>query len=968
MKTPGYTFPKRLFAGCGVALCLLVPALFVITLRAGAGSERPRPSKDEATGAGATAVSADALARGRWEELSPGNQIFPTRNVPIHISVLPNGKLLYWGRDKADLTSNNTPLPPPTPTPGSTPGPTPPPDGIPDWDEQGKSNTYVWDPLYPDEADISPSFLNTYMKKQNTTTNLFCSGHSFLQDGTLLAAGGHRRHFDQYKPQAEGVGDDALNLFDYRTGQWSLLRDSSGNQVRMPHGRWYPTSLTLSNGETVIMSGSYLDGTNVNTARYWLNTTPDIVGLNGSLRQSAYDDPVPGTSNIDGYVTATYPRIFLAPDGRVFYTLSSSFPDTYTRFLDTLSTPNAWSPTDDTTPEHYDGSGVMYAPGKVMVMGGRTSQFPGEPVSTADLYDTVGNPNWAGAASMAFKRNRMTGTLLPDGKVLAVGGTRCAGTNEVAYNIQGEDPATPPCAGGQVLTPELWTPPDAVHPAGAWAQMAPHKETRVYHSTSLLLPDGRVLVGGGGLPLAGGETAPDNTFCYGDPSTRPFSCRNSGHNTFEIFSPPYLFEQDASGGAVVEARRPVIVSAPDSIAYGQQFTVEVGDVNPASDIAQVVLLRLPSVTHGFDQDERRVTLASQPNAAGTGLTVTAPADGKACPPGPYMMFIIRNNGRGTPSVSKIIRAGSFSVDSSSASFNFEPVTPDPDKPAPLTGQIAVSAPAGQGWTATVNANASSWVTITSGASGTGGGLVTYTVASNTGARRRDGTISIKPAGRRFGGFEFTVYQAARFADVTYPPDPNSQAYNISRISARGVTIGCGDGSVYCPAEYVTRRRMALFLARTLGFKSVPANPSSPDVNSDPSNPTPVPNSSVFADISSTDQDLPAIDFIRRKGVTTGCAVSPLRYCPDNVVSRAEMAVFIIRAMGMVSASKPTAPATPTFVDVPTTHWAYPFVEEMVRRGITSGCGIDPDGNRHFCPASGVDRQQMATFLARAFKF
>jgi hypothetical protein len=131
---------------------------------------------------------------------------------------------------------------------------------------------------------------------------------------------------------------------------------------------------------------------------------------------------------------------------------------------------------------------------------------------------------------------------------------------------------------------------------------------RGYHSTALLLPDGRVL-------SAGGE--------------------QTGASA-EIYSPPYLFK-----GA-----RPTITSGPSSVRYGQVFSVATPD---AANISQVTWIRLGSVTHSFNQNQRLNHLQF---AQATGADITAPATNLA-PPGHYMLFLVNSNG--VPSVAKIIQ-------------------------------------------------------------------------------------------------------------------------------------------------------------------------------------------------------------------------------------------------------------------------------------------------------------------------
>lgn len=897
---------------------ILLPPLLIISIEF-RRSAVVAVERNLSTTPAVAAQASNPSVSGQW------SQVIPMTDVPIHISLLPNGKLLYWGRDKQEEPS-------PSPCPGPTPGPgaTPTPDPGRYYDVQDHCKTYLFDSLY---ADLGANVTNTIA---NSNTNLFCSGHSFLPDGRLFVAGGHKRPLACNNAGGEGYGDKELNVFDFKTKQWSSAEP-------MPNGRWYPFNLTLASGETIVVSGSYLNS----SGQLVKNTTPDIFGLNGVVRPSANDStfhPI--------FYKSNYPYIFLAPDGRVFQAYAQALDKT-SRFLN-LST-NTWTTAATTLNYHDQGTAVMYAPGKILLVGGANEVHDGrrlvyEPDNRAEVIDlNDANPGWTQVSSMNHPRLYPTAALLPDGKVFVAGGTRCRGPNNIFYDdpVKNDEDGDKSCVNGQVLTPEIWNPE-----FNTWTTMAPHAETRVYHTTVILLPDARVMVAGGGLPVAVGENGSDGQPCITENDFNKFRfgferCNNKGHKTAEIFSPPYLFDSATSDGKAV---RPAITSAPESLAYSQQFTVEVGNV-PRSDIKEVVLVRLPSVTHTFNQDQRRVILqkaddTQNPNA----LKVTLPDDANACPPGPYMMFLIRNNGRGTPSMAKMVRVGKLSLESTSQTFLPNDYAGDSES---LSGSIVINAPAGLHWNATIE-QGNDWIDLAQ-VTGTGPGTLNFNVSANTtGVRREPGRIRIKVQNEENTSHEFTVYQGGVFADITYPaivgaptpsptPVPMQFHADISKIFARGVTLGVGNNN-YGPSSNVTRLQMAIFLTRMLGVTDLPDAPQR------------------FADMPlpadpNAREGYRAVEYLARIGVTQGCGGG--LFCPNGEVTRAEMAVFIIRALGIHN--PPTPPPTP-FSDVPATYWAAPFIAEMQRLSISNGCG----GGK-FCPEAKVTREQMARFLRVAFR-
>lgn len=201
---------------------------------------------------------------------------------------------------------------------------------------------------------------------------------------------------------------------------------------------------------------------------------------------------------------------------------------------------------------------------------------------------------------MAYARAFSNSVVLPDGEVLVLGGQQ---------HPQPYDDT------GGVLSPELWNPA-----TGNFTVMAPETSPRDYHSVAILLPDGRVFSGGGGL--------------CGDGCT-------TNHPDGQIFSPPYLF--NANGTA---RQRPVITTAPVNATTGSTITVTTNSATPG-----FALIRMSAVTHSVNNDQRRIPLTPA-TVSGTTYTLKLPVSKGILLPGNYMLFAL--NAQGTPSVAKII--------------------------------------------------------------------------------------------------------------------------------------------------------------------------------------------------------------------------------------------------------------------------------------------------------------------------
>jgi hypothetical protein len=181
-----------------------------------------------------------------------------------------------------------------------------------------------------------------------------------------------------------------------------------------------------------------------------------------------------------------------------------------------------------------------------------------------------------------------------------------------------------------------------------------------------------------------------------------------------------------------------------------------------------------------------------------------------------------------------------------------------------------------------------------------------------------------------------------FADV---PPTHPAWSEIEAIQTAGITNGC-DASNFCPSTTLTRAEMAVFLVR--GIHGAAFTPPAP--------------TGVFADVPTTYWAAPWIEQLYSDGVTNGCDTNPLRFCPGSFVTRAEMAVFLLRARHGSSYSPPPASGT-VFADVPASYWAAPWIEQLYAEGVTNGCASSP---LRYCPVDSSSRAQMALFLARSF--
>jgi galactose oxidase len=392
----------------------------------GHGSESPRRS----VGNTIAGVVTPEMRQGHWGPVLT----FP--NAAIHTHVLPDGRLLMWGRRAR-------------PTPDFN---------------QHECTPFLWDPTDPTEP-ADPTTAKTVSTPQptladGTKVNLFCSGHAFLPDGRLLVAGGHLQ-------DTEGVNQ--ASIYDFAGGSGPGTWQAT---ALMNHGRWYPTATTLPDGSVLVLSGSFwITPDNKNAVN---NVTPQV--WSDGAWTSLSDFPDEKTLDL-------YPRLHVISDGRVFM----SGPQQDTWLLDTANG-GRW---EKTTASHTTVGQLDYAPAVmydfdkiIYIGGGGGADVP--PANEAEIIDLQKKPlAWQPTASMNFRRRQHNGTLLPDGTVLVTGGTRAAGPFPKGFNNL--DPDQP------VHVAELWDPA-----TGTWTELAAELVDRCYHSTAVLLPDATVLSAGGG--------------------------------------------------------------------------------------------------------------------------------------------------------------------------------------------------------------------------------------------------------------------------------------------------------------------------------------------------------------------------------------------------------------------------------------------------------------------------------------
>lgn len=497
-------------------------------------------------------LDSDPAREGRWEVLP-----FKSGVLAVHAALLPKGKVLFFAGSGSSAVRFVSP----------------------DFGNEAKGifTSVVWDPAVP-PGPGAPNFSHpaTLRTPNGKVFDFFCGGDAFLPDGRMLSAGG-TLDYNPFKGRAD------VAVFDPFTETWAFAK-------KMQHGRWYPTLIAMGDGRVLATTG--------------LNEAGNAHNQAVELYSAATDSWQPLHLPADFPGLPLYAHLFLMEDGRVFFSggrmddplqvepcvLNLSQNPIGLTFVPDLLDPVL----------RNQSASVLLPPAqdqKVLIMGGG-------PVGKPDKTDATGmvsivdlkkpHPDYVAAEPMLLPRLHLNAVLLPDRTVFVTGGSLKQEDKPLA-RLQSEtyDPAT-----------------------GQWQLMATSTIPRLYHSTALLLPDGRVVTAGGN-PEGGHSVAWEPP----DPEEEM---------RLEVFSPPYLFK----------GPRPTIGTVITEWNYGQQVSVPTPQ---AAQIRWAQLVKGGVTTHSFNCEQRLVDLPIAARAA-TSLGVSVPGNRNLAPPGWYMLFIVDTDG------------------------------------------------------------------------------------------------------------------------------------------------------------------------------------------------------------------------------------------------------------------------------------------------------------------------------------
>jgi Domain of unknown function (DUF1929) len=528
-------------------------------------------------------IAASATAAERLDEVGRWRGSFDIPVFAINGAMLPTGKVLWFAYPNS-------------------------PDYGPGIQHGGRA--YLWDPSKGTGQDAFKAVPPPIDPARGLPVNLFCAGISFLADGQVLVTGGNLR----YPAETAGGKYAGLNhvyTFDPRSERWTRQPD-------MNHGRWYPSQLLMPDGRTFIMGGFDEGGFAVKNEDLELFTPAAKRGGVGSISllgpAGVLGDP--GQPPVGDY----YPHLFWMPSGRALvagpYTNDSWWLDPG------RGAAFSWTDISNFPSSRVWGSAVLVPGGpagsrQVLQIGG--SDKPAADAAGLDALATNSTiafderaGTWTAARPLNVARSHLNTVLLPDRSMVTVGGGLGARRPDGQYAVTADH-----------LRMELWNPATR-----RWRLGPAQREFRTYHSTALLLPDGRVVSAGD-----------DFHGRFGD-------ARDFVQDSAEIYEPAYLFDGNR------RAPRPAIRRAPASITWGKAFDVRVRPGRRTRRINRAVLVAPSATTHAVDINQRVVPLRTKATGRKR-IRVRAPRSRDVAPPGVYMLFVLDRTG--TPSKARWVR-------------------------------------------------------------------------------------------------------------------------------------------------------------------------------------------------------------------------------------------------------------------------------------------------------------------------
>lgn len=480
--------------------------------------------------------------------------------------------------------------------------------------------------------------------------SLFCADNTFLPNGNVLTVGGT----DYYaEPGFQVGGQDSVGVLELEgvksARSFTAKGDTWQPEGSMTYGRWYPSLTTLADGTVLASSGV----TKLLKPAYAPDKRYGIEDSGRNVAQSEVFDPATSTWTVNPESAdrslPLYPRLHLLPNGSVYYDAAgqafnpagqgydealwntAAAYDPASKTWTDLGIPGLTTGGDKMAEAGFRGSTFSqmlnlkapYDKASFLSAGGVVGTSPGSyvPVASArinrwsDAKKGAGTLDTFNAGMLAGARWYGSGVTLPDGSVIVLSGGDL-------------DHVIAPGSEAPITRVERFTP-NAAGTGGTWTTLAEAAQGRTYHNAATLLPDGRVLVGG---------HDPIPTY-YGPQNQAVSRSKAEPDASFEIFSPPYLFAKNGDAAA-----RPII-SADNEVHLGKQLTL---GTSGANDIAKVVLVRNPSVTHLVDGDQRNVEIPF--TQTGNSVRASVPNNSAVLPAGPYLLFAVNN--AGVPSVAE----------------------------------------------------------------------------------------------------------------------------------------------------------------------------------------------------------------------------------------------------------------------------------------------------------------------------